>query len=373
MQVRLPAGSSQKQKPFGAPGLLASFLIVCVIFIGSQPSCKKSTTSAAMEPIVSLRDALAAGKDARDKAGPACTEKASAQALQSAEMPACCNETAKRFGAPWANVPDNATAAAAAAMLISETGGNVVGHCLPLGLRPGGNHSRWQNVIRDGRGTGADALRLAVLRAADAERKVWNKTIESESDLRSLFAAAVHIIPGTCQVYADLRTEAGQRDLLARPPEYSIDHSACVTEDLKRRTGPGPRYGYALPIEQSIWRAGMAALIALREVATNLRLGLEKHGSLAKKYDAELSAFELGVSKLEIHRVQTAPEVDFRDVHMQAGIPFTEGTHPTLPHGSGDAGVPTKATVTTTATTSANVPPASGTGKPPSLSSSSKR
>jgi hypothetical protein len=272
-----------------------------------------------MKQLTAARDSLAAGQ--KPELAPLCSPDHASD-----ETSRCCTETAAFWGAPWATTPDNATSAAVANFILLGPGGYAASECQPSGVRPGGGYAKWANVLREGRGTGADMLRLAVARQMEGQLEVLSKDVSREADLPAFFRAVAQAVPGTCQVYERLSRPSAEQGADKQPEPsvpYSIEHSACVHDDLKLRSGPGPQYGSGLPPEQSVWRAAMGALLALRQTVVDLRLGVKLADPKVKaKLEAQLPAIEAGSAKANVKRVASAPPVDFAAIHASAGVPF---------------------------------------------------
>ncbi|MBS2018019.1 MAG: hypothetical protein JST00_34410 [Deltaproteobacteria bacterium] len=213
--------------------------------------------------------------------------------------------------------PDQAAAATAAVMLMREGRGDFVAHL-----------DNWLNAMKNGKGAGADALRLAVAkRMAEVAPKVGKK-IEDDATAAGVMKEIVTAIPGACPTYQLL---GAGKDPTKLAPELSSEHSYCVQHDLTRREGPGASYGAGM------MRALEGSLAAWRETERALRLGLSNTSPGVKAtLENRLKVIEpatqaIATKKLESASPQAA--VTFMgEVHAEAGILLWKGA-------GGEAGV----------------------------------
>jgi hypothetical protein len=123
----------------------------------------------------------------------------------------------------------------------------------------------WLNDLKSAKGTGHDALRLAVAKKMEEAAPIVGKTIEGDDASRTAMRAIVGAIPAACNTYYLVGNGA---PLEKMPPPLHPDHSACIQKDLGRREGPGGMFGRGVP------RALEGALSLWRETERSLRLGL---------------------------------------------------------------------------------------------------
>ena len=129
--------------------------------------------------------------------------------------------------------PDQATDAAVALLLARDEDGSRVARA-----------DVWLAEIKEGKGAGVDALRLATARQmAKAAPKV-GRALEDDAAAREVLAAVASSVPGACPTYARLGAGA---DAATLPVELSPDHAACVQKDLARREGLLRWHGSSAP------------------------------------------------------------------------------------------------------------------------------
>lgn len=169
----------------------------------------------------------------------------------------CLSDIANALGSKDGFVttpPDNAASATAALVLIRDARGDAFTHT-----------DTWLNVLKTAKGTGHDALRLAVARKMAEVAPSIGKTIEGDDAARAAMKAVVGAIPSACNTYYLVGNGA---PLEKMPPALHPDHSACIQKDLGRRDGPGGMFGRGVP------RALEGALALWRETEKSLRAGL---------------------------------------------------------------------------------------------------
>jgi hypothetical protein len=225
-----------------------------------------------------LRDRLAQG----DLAGaasvvdtPACKEP----------IDGCLDDLARAFGAkkPFdAKNPDQADAAAVAVVIVREGRGDWVPR-----------QETWLAAARTAKGSGADALRLAIAAKMAEVAPRLGKKIEDEKEATALVASLGTIFPGACATYAAMGRVAKLEDM---PAEASPDHAPCVQRDLVRHDGPGAAYGYG------VWRAAAAATTLWKEYARALREGTKKSDAAAA-LERALATIDAATAKLELKKV----------------------------------------------------------------------
>jgi hypothetical protein len=201
--------------------------------------------------------------------------------------------------------PDHAAATTVAIVLLRDGRGDWVAHS-----------EDWLGSVKAGKGSGPDALRLAIARKmAEAAPRV-GRPIEEEKDAREAMKAVAGAIPGACPTYWLLGTGTDPAKLAA---EVSAEHSACVHKDLGRREGPGSSYG------SGTFRALEGSLALWRETERALRLGLGNAGPGAKAtIENKLKIIEPATQAIATKKVASAtpaPAVAFLgDVHADAGV-----------------------------------------------------
>ncbi len=201
--------------------------------------------------------------------------------------------------------PDQAAAATAAVLLVRDGRGDWIAHV-----------DNWLGSMKNGKGPGADALRLAVAKKmAEVAPRVGRK-IEDDATAIDTLKAITAAIPGACPTYALL---AAGRDPAKLSPELSSEHAACVHKDLARREGPGSSYG------AGIMRALEGALAEWREAERALRLGLANVGPGAKAtLEGKLKIIEPATQAIATKKIDaTAPQATLTflgEVHADAGI-----------------------------------------------------
>jgi hypothetical protein len=201
--------------------------------------------------------------------------------------------------------PDHAAATTVAIVLLRDGRGDWVAHS-----------EDWLGSVKAGKGSGPDALRLAIARKmAEAAPRV-GRPIEEEKDAREAMKAVAGAIPGACPTYWLLGTGTDPAKLAA---EVSAEHSACVHKDLGRREGPGSSYG------SGTFRALEGSLALWRETERALRLGLGNAGPGAKAtIESKLKIIEPATQAIATKKVASATPATavafLGDVHADAGV-----------------------------------------------------
>lgn len=220
----------------------------------------------------------------------------------------CLGDVARALGSASgfeATRPNQATDAAVAVLLARDEDGSRVARA-----------DVWLAEIREGKGAGVDALRLATARQmAKASPKV-GRALEDDAAAREVLAAVAASVPGACPTYARLGAGAAEASL---PVELSPDHAACVQKDLARREGPGPRYG------TGVFRALEGALAVWREAERALRQGAELARPEAHvALEEALRTIEPATLAVRTKRVPSAPEAAaleiMAEIHAEAGV-----------------------------------------------------
>lgn len=220
----------------------------------------------------------------------------------------CLTEIANALGSKRGFVqktPDHAAAATAALVLARDGRGDWLVHV-----------DDWLDDLKNGKGAGHDALRLAVAwRMADAAPLV-GRNLDDEPSARAAMKAVVGAVPGACPTYWLLGSGGGVKAL---PAALHPNHAACVHKDLGRREGAGPSYGSGVP------RATEGALAVWRETERALRLGLPSAGPDAKPtLEKKLALIEAATQKIATTRAEpSAPMLGaLGDLHADAGVDY---------------------------------------------------
>lgn len=279
-----------------------------------------------MAKIEGLRDGLASSDDAALRAMadlPKCNDQEVAKLRDPGEgaydVP-CLDAIATALGSKAgfvANPPDHAGAATAAVVIARDRRGDGLAHV-----------DRWLADLKSAKGTGHDALRLAVARRMADAAPIVGRKLEDDTSMRAALKAIVGAVPGACPTYWLVASSADAK----LPPELSPDHSACVQRDLKRREGPGGSYGAGLA------RALEGGLAIWRETERALRLGVAEAAPGAKSVlEAKLTVIEPATQKIATVRVDSPSSATMSalaETHAEAGAPFSPPPRP-------DAGAPT--------------------------------
>ncbi len=240
----------------------------------------------------------------------------------------CLTEIANALGSKMGfapTPPDHAAAATAALVVMRDGRGDWLAH-----------PDTWLADVKNGKGTGHDALRLAIARKMADAAPVVGRKIDDDATANAVMKAVVGAIPGACATYWLLGSGADPSTI---PLELTADHAACVQKDLARREGPGASYG------SGHLRAAEGALALWRETERALRLGLPlaepgPKAVLTKK----LAVIEAATSKIETKKqAPTSAAIlgYMGDVHAEAGVmlfkPHDAGADAAA---RGDAGAP---------------------------------
>jgi hypothetical protein len=220
----------------------------------------KSSSKGPMSKIDAEKAALVSGDADKIREAtsgyPPCGEQPYV-AGKSVYQDSCLSDIANALGSKEgfvATPPDNAAAATAALVLLRDSRGDAFTHT-----------ETWLNDLKSAKGTGHDALRLAVAKKMEEAAPIVGKTIEGDDAARAVMRAVVGAIPAACNTYYLVGNGA---PLEKMPSPLHPDHSACIQKDLSRREGPGGMFGRGIP------RALEGALSLWRETERALRLGL---------------------------------------------------------------------------------------------------
>jgi hypothetical protein len=206
--------------------------------------------------------------------------------------------------------PDQASATTVALVLLRDGRGDWVAH-----------PDDWLGTLRSGRGTGVDALRLAVARKMAEAAPLVGRHLDGDRDALAAMKAVASAIPGACATYW-LLGSGGDASSLA--VEHSADHSACVQTDLKRREGPGGAYG------AGTFRALEGSLALWREAERSLRLGLASASPSARAaLERRLAVIERATQAIQAKKLASAtPDATvlmLGDLHTDAGVALFRG------------------------------------------------
>jgi hypothetical protein len=268
-----------------------------------------------MARIDAVRDALEKDDASEIKSAveryPACADAAPVALLDTQPSPrdtGCFAEIANALGSKNgfnAKPPDQAAATTAAIVLVRDGRGDWIAHS-----------DDWMGSLKNGKGSGPDALRLAVARKmAEAAPKV-GRSIQEEKDALEAMKAVASAIPGACPTYWLLGSGSDPEKLAA---EFSADHAACVHRDLGRREGPGAGYG------TGTFRALEGSLALWRETERALRLGLSGASPTAKTViEGKLKTIEAATQAIATKKIASATQNStvemLGEVHAEAGI-----------------------------------------------------
>lgn len=268
-----------------------------------------------MSRIAAVRDGALEGEGGvarAAKALPTCGPTGGAKTLE----PACLDRLATALGSQtgYREVPADQASAATVAVLV---GRDHLGYAV-------GRADAWLDLLKNGRGTGVDALRLVVAGGMAREAAVVGQQTEDEAVARRMMLAVAQRIPGACATYYLV----GSGQDLALPPELRADHSPCVQRQLSYREGPGGRYG------SGVFRAAEGAMALWREAERALRLGLDRVGEpVRSRLLADLAQIEPATQRIGLRRERATIAYDvgarLAEAHAEAGVPLTRdaGAH----------------------------------------------
>lgn len=289
---------------FGA--LLATFVI---------PGWGGASSGRPMAKIDGVRDALlkddAAAIASAIGGYPACSDAppvALSPAQESTRSTGCFAEIANALGSKRGftqKPPDQASDTTVAVVLLRDGRGDWVAHS-----------EDWLASLKNGKGAGTDALRMAVARKMAEAAPHVGKHIEEESAAEEAMVAVAAAIPGACPTYWLLGSGTDPAKIGA---EHSADHAACVHKDLGRREGPGSGYG------TGTFRALEGSLALWREAERALRLGLPNAAPAAKTVlEGKLATIEAATQRIDAKKVASAVANAtvsmLGEVHADAGI-----------------------------------------------------
>lgn len=262
-----------------------------------------------MARITAVRDGALEGEAGLARAAkdlPTCPPVGAAKTLE----PACLDRLAAALGSKtgYRAVPADQATAATVAVLVGRDG---LGYAV-------GRADAWLDLLKNGRGTGVDALRLVVSGGMAREAAVVGQRTEDEAVARRMTLAVATRVPGACATY--FLVGSGQDASLA--PELRADHSPCVQRQLSFREGPGGRYG------SGVFRAAEGAMALWRETERALRLGLDHVGEPVRtRLLADLAQIEPATQRIGLRRERATIAVDvgarLAEAHAEAGVPLT--------------------------------------------------
>jgi hypothetical protein len=273
-------------------------------------ACKGS-----MGKIEAVRDALEKDDASSIKSAvegyPACVDAPPVALLPTQPAPrdtGCLADIATALGSKKGFAilpPDQAATTTVAIVLLRDGRGDWIAH-----------PESWLSSLKGGKGTGPDALRLAVARRMAEAAPNVGRTLETDSDARAALKGVAGAIPGACPTYWLLGTGT---DPNALAPEHSAEHASCVHKDLQRREGPGGGYG------EGIFRALEGSLALWRETERALRLGLPNMAPAAKAtLEAKLKVIEPATQAIATKKLATTTTAAntemLGEVHAEAGV-----------------------------------------------------
>ena len=286
-----------------------------------------------MAKIDAVRDALEKDDAAAIKSAidgyPACMDAPPVALLANQPSPrdtGCFAEIANALGSKKgfsSPPPDQAATTTIAIVILRDGRGDWAAH-----------PESWLGSLKTGKGSGPDALRLAVARRMAEAAPLVGRKIDEDKDAQAAMKAVAGAIPGACPTYWLLGSGADPATLAA---EQSAEHSACVHKDLQRHEGPGGSYG------AGTLRALEGSLALWREAERALRLGLPNAGPLAKAtIDTKLKTIEAATQAIATKKLASntsAPVVEMLgEVHADAGVILWKDAG--AKDGGADAGAP---------------------------------
>lgn len=284
--------------------------VLLVLSAGLMAACKGP-----MAKIEAVRDALEKDDAASIKSAvegyPACVDAPPVAVMPTQPAPrdtACFTDIANALGSKKGfsiTPPDQAAATTVAVVLLRDGRGDWVAHV-----------DNWLSALKVGRGTGHDALRLAVARKMAEAAPLVGRQLDAEPAALAALKAIAGAIPGACPTYWLLGSGTPSASI---PSEHSSEHAACVHKDLQRREGPGGSYGEGTP------RAMEGALALWRETERSLRVGLPLAAPAAKAVlDGKLKTIEAATQAIKTTKLaMTVPATTTEmlgDMHADAGV-----------------------------------------------------
>jgi len=262
-----------------------------------------------MSKIVKVETAARGGIDAlaeSAKSLPACTDVDPSKGADAACLAGLANALGSKTG--FHAQPADQASAAAVAVLVARDG---LGFAVP---RP----DAWLDLLKNGKGPGVDALRMAVSSGMAHEAAVVGQKTEDEAVARKMMRAVAKRLPGACATYELL---GSGKDNASLAPELRAEHAPCVQKQLSFRDGPGGRYG------AGIFRAAEGAMAFWRETERALRLGLDHAAPEARdRLTQDLAIIEPATQKIGLKREMSTVAMDvltrLGEAHAEAGVPI---------------------------------------------------
>jgi hypothetical protein len=204
--------------------------------------------------------------------------------------------------------PADQASSAAAAVLVARDG---LGYAVP-------RWDAWLDLLKNGKGPGVDALRMAVASGMAKEAPIVGQKTEDEAVAKTMMRRVAARIPGACPTYELL---GAGKDNAKLAPELRSEHSTCVQKHLSLRDGPGGRYG------SGTFRAAEGAMALWRETERTLRQGLEHASPEARdRITKDLAVIEPATQRIGLRREMStvASDVLLRlgEAHAEAGVPI---------------------------------------------------
>ena len=285
-------------------------LAASLVLLFLPPACKGP-----MAKIDAVREALEKDDPAAIKSAvegyPACADAPPVALLATQPSPrdtGCFAEIANAVGSKKGFSPlppDQAAATTVAIVMLRDGRGDWVAHS-----------ENWLGSLKNGKGSGPDALRLAVARKMAEAAPLVGRKIEDDKAAQETMKAVAGAIPGACPTYWLLGTGADPTTLAA---EHSAEHASCVHKDLARREGPGASYG------SGTFRALEGSVALWREAERSLRLGLPNMSASAKSVlEPKLKTIEAATQSLATKKIESATPAPVTellgDIHAEAGV-----------------------------------------------------
>ncbi|MBX3216514.1 MAG: hypothetical protein KF850_31050 [Labilithrix sp.] len=219
----------------------------------------------------------------------------------------CLSDIANALGSKQGfapSPPDHAAATTAALVITRDGRGDWLSH-----------PDTWLGDLKNGKGVGHDALRLAVARRMAEGAQAIGRKIDDQATASAAMKAVVAAVPGACPTYWLLGSGADPKTI---PVDLTADHAACVQRDLARREGPGASYG------SGHLRAVEGALALWRETERALRMGLPLAEPGPKAVlQKKLAVIEEATRKNETVKLEPVPDAVLTymgEVHAEAGV-----------------------------------------------------
>lgn len=280
------------------------FAAYCILLALGASGCENK-----MSKILAVESGARGGLDSlaeSSKGLPGCANVDPAKGADAACLAGLASALGSKTG--FHAQPADQASAAAVAVLIGRDG---LGYAIP---RP----DAWLDLLKNGKGPGIDALRMAVSSGMAHEAPVVGQKTEDEAVARKMMRAVAARIPGACPTYELL---GSGKDNATLAPELRAEHSTCVQKQLSLRDGPGGRYG------AGIFRATEGAMALWRETERALRLGLEHTSPETRdRVTKDLAVIEPATQRIALHREASTVAMDvltrLGEAHAEAGVPI---------------------------------------------------